>query len=90
MGSGYRPRLVRWATGRLPVQARSLFDTGDLVQETLMRAIQVLNGAEGRVGSRPTFAPRSWESGRWTAMGSHRARTTFRVSLKSCASMRRK
>ena len=29
----YRPRLVRWATGRLPDYARSLFDTGDLVQD---------------------------------------------------------
>lgn len=42
----YRPRLIRWATGRLPVNARSLFDTGDLVQETLLRAIQVLDGIE--------------------------------------------
>jgi len=42
----YRPRLVRWATGRLPLNARSLFDTGDLVQETLLRAIQVLDGIE--------------------------------------------
>jgi len=42
----YRPRLVRWATGRLPMQARSLFDTGDLVQETLLRAIQALDGIE--------------------------------------------
>src|SRR4030095_4666226 len=30
----YRPRLERWATGRLPHNARSLLDTGDLVQET--------------------------------------------------------
>jgi RNA polymerase sigma factor (sigma-70 family) len=28
------------------VNARSLFDTGDLVQETLLRAIQVLDGIE--------------------------------------------
>src|SRR6185436_18865608 len=35
----YRPRLERWATGRLPVHARSLLDTGDLVQETLLRIL---------------------------------------------------
>jgi RNA polymerase sigma-70 factor (ECF subfamily) len=28
----YRPRLVRWASGRLPAYARSLLDTNDLVQ----------------------------------------------------------
>lgn len=37
--SRYRPRLERWATGRLPVHARSLLDTGDLVQETLLRVL---------------------------------------------------
>jgi RNA polymerase sigma factor, sigma-70 family len=42
----YRPRLIRWAAGRLPANARSLFDTGDLVQETLLRAIQALDGIE--------------------------------------------
>jgi RNA polymerase sigma factor (sigma-70 family) len=42
----YRPRLIRWATGRLPGNARSLLDTGDLVQETLLRAIQMLDGIE--------------------------------------------
>lgn len=36
----YRPRLARWAAGRLPLRARSLLDTGDLVQETLLRAIE--------------------------------------------------
>ena len=39
----YRPRLERWATGRLPLQARSLFDTSDLVQEALLGAIQSLH-----------------------------------------------
>lgn len=38
----YRPRLVRWASGRLPSYARSLLDTGDLVQETLLRTIEGL------------------------------------------------
>jgi len=42
----YRPRLIRWATGRLPMNARSLLDTGDVVQETLLRAIQALDGIE--------------------------------------------
>lgn len=38
----YHPRLVRWAAGRLPRHARSLLDTGDLVQETLIRALESL------------------------------------------------
>jgi len=42
----YRPRLVRWATGRLPPYARSLHDTADLVQETLLRAIEGLDRIE--------------------------------------------
>ena len=36
----YRPRLERWASGRLPHYARSLFDTGDLIQETLLKALE--------------------------------------------------
>jgi RNA polymerase sigma-70 factor (ECF subfamily) len=44
----YLPRLERWASGRLPLYARSLFDTTDLVQETLLRAIQGLDGIEVR------------------------------------------
>ena len=39
----YRPRLVRWASGRLPSYARSLLDTGDLVQETLLRTMEGLH-----------------------------------------------
>lgn len=42
----YRPRLVRWASGRLPNYARSLLDTADLVQETLLRAIEGLDRIE--------------------------------------------
>ncbi len=38
----YRPRLDRWASGRLPGYARSLLDTGDLVQETLVKAFERL------------------------------------------------
>src|SRR4051812_25022897 len=32
----YRPRLQRWATGRLPRYAREMADTEDLVQEALI------------------------------------------------------
>ena len=51
----YRPRLERWATGRLPRNARSLLDTGDLVQETLLRALETI----GSIGARH---PGSFES----------------------------
>ncbi len=44
----YLPRLARWASGRLPLYARSLFDTSDLVNETLLKAIQGLDGIEVR------------------------------------------
>jgi len=44
----YRPRLERWASGRLPEYARSLLDTSDLVQDTLMRALKGLDGFEDR------------------------------------------
>lgn len=44
----YLPRLLRWASGRLPSYARSLLDTTDLVQETLMRAVEGLDGIEVR------------------------------------------
>jgi RNA polymerase sigma-70 factor (ECF subfamily) len=44
----YLPRLQRWASGRLPVYARSLLDTADLVQDTLLRTIDGLDGIEVR------------------------------------------
>ncbi len=44
----YLPRLQRWASGRLPAYARSLLDTADVVQETLLRAIEGLDGIEVR------------------------------------------
>lgn len=44
----YIPRLHRWACGRLPSYARSLFDTSDLVQETLLKALQMLDQIEPR------------------------------------------
>lgn len=50
--SRYRPRLRRWAHRRLPVWARGVADTDDLVQNTFIKAIRnldqfVLDGAEG-------------------------------------------
>lgn len=44
----YLPRLRRWASGRLPMRARSLFDTGDLVQETLLKTFERLDHIEVR------------------------------------------
>ena len=44
--SRYLPRLHRWASGRLPPYARSLFETTDLVHETLLSAIQKLDVIE--------------------------------------------
>jgi RNA polymerase sigma-70 factor (ECF subfamily) len=44
----YRPRLVRWASGRLPAHARDLAETQDLVQESLVRAFRKLEHLEIR------------------------------------------
>jgi RNA polymerase sigma factor (sigma-70 family) len=44
----YRPRLERWARGRLPAWARDLADTHDLVQETLIQAFKKVDGFEIR------------------------------------------
>jgi len=44
----YRPRLVRWASGRLPPYARDLAETQDLVQETLVRAFRRIGQIEIR------------------------------------------
>jgi RNA polymerase sigma-70 factor (ECF subfamily) len=44
----YRPRLVRWATRRLPAYARDLADTQDLVQDTLVSAFRKIEGIEVR------------------------------------------
>jgi RNA polymerase sigma factor (sigma-70 family) len=44
----YRPRLQRWARGRLPPRARDLADTHDLVQETLIQAFKKVDGFEIR------------------------------------------
>jgi DNA-directed RNA polymerase specialized sigma24 family protein len=41
------PRLHRWARGRLPKAARGALDTGDIVQDVLVRALKQV----------PIFAP---------------------------------
>lgn len=46
--SRYLPRLRRWASGSLPMHARSLMDTADLVQDTLLRVIEGLDRIEVR------------------------------------------
>jgi RNA polymerase sigma-70 factor (ECF subfamily) len=42
------PRLRRWAHGRLPLRARDLGDTEDLVQNTLIRALTHVKAFESR------------------------------------------
>jgi len=44
----YREPLRRWAHGRLPTARRDLAETDDLVQETIVRAIDNLEGFEYR------------------------------------------
>lgn len=44
----YLPRLQRWASGRLPDRARDLFDTNDLVQVTLLKALERIGSFEPR------------------------------------------
>ena len=44
----YTPILKRWAHGRLPAAARSLAETDDMVQETVMSAFQKLDSFEQR------------------------------------------
>jgi RNA polymerase sigma factor (sigma-70 family) len=44
----YLPVLRRWAHGRLPMQARDLVDTDDLVQVTLVRALGKVESFEPR------------------------------------------
>jgi RNA polymerase sigma-70 factor (ECF subfamily) len=42
------PALRRWAHGRLPLTARSLNDTADIVQDTVMSAMRHLEAFESR------------------------------------------
>ena len=40
------PRLRRWTTGRLPWSLRTMLDTGDLVQEAVIKVLPHLNTLE--------------------------------------------
>ena len=44
----FRPRLQRWVHGRLPTHARTIADTDDVVQETLIRTVRNLSRFEVR------------------------------------------
>jgi RNA polymerase sigma-70 factor (ECF subfamily) len=44
----YLPRLERWARGRLPVWARDVADTQDLVQDTLIQTFKRIEAFEPR------------------------------------------
>jgi len=44
----YRPRLVRWAAGRIPRSIRTTLDTDDLVQEALTQTLTHLDTFEPR------------------------------------------
>jgi len=44
----YRPRLRRWASGRLPRYARDVTDTDDLVQEALVGTLRNLGSFDCR------------------------------------------
>jgi RNA polymerase sigma-70 factor (ECF subfamily) len=54
------PALTRWAHGRLPVAARGAIDTGDLVQDAAMHALQRLDAFEPRhVGAMQAYLRQS-------------------------------
>ena len=44
----YRPRLRRWATGRLPRSARGALDTDDIVQDALVKVLRRIREFEPR------------------------------------------
>lgn len=44
----YLPRLMRWATDRLPREARGVVDTGDVVQDSLVKVVRTLGGIRDR------------------------------------------
>ena len=46
--SRFLPALRRWASGRLPRWSRDLMDTDDLVQETVIRAVNRIGQFESR------------------------------------------
>ena len=52
----YWPRLERWARGRLPASARDLYETVDVVQETLIAALRRLEDPEADdIASLPAY-----------------------------------
>lgn len=54
------PSLKRWAHGKLPAAARGSLDTGDLVQEAVLHALQRLDSFEPRhVGAMQAYLRRS-------------------------------
>lgn len=56
----YLPRLHRWAHGRLPRSARTALDTGDIVQDVLIRALNNLPAFEPEhEGSFPAYLRKS-------------------------------
>jgi RNA polymerase sigma-70 factor (ECF subfamily) len=48
LASRFLGPLKRWATGRLPRRARSMIDTDDLVQDSLLRTVEKLDVLEPR------------------------------------------
>ena len=44
----YYPRLLKWASGRLPYALRTMRDTGDLVQESVIKALTKIESLELR------------------------------------------
>jgi RNA polymerase sigma-70 factor (ECF subfamily) len=52
----YLPRLLRWATGRLPRGARDIVDTDDLVQDSLVKVIRTLGSFQAQhAGAFPAY-----------------------------------
>lgn len=44
----YLPRLQRWASSRMPSSGRTMLETGDIVQEAVVRAVRHLDTIEIR------------------------------------------
>jgi RNA polymerase sigma factor (sigma-70 family) len=44
----YLPRLERWASRKMPLTVRTMLDTGDIVQEAIVRALRHLDTIEIR------------------------------------------
>jgi RNA polymerase sigma-70 factor (ECF subfamily) len=60
----YLPRLQQWAHGRMPAGIRTMRDTGDLVQESLINALRNLKTLEWRSeGALQAYLRRSINNG---------------------------